>query len=80
MRKFLKGILTITFIFIMAIVLTGCGNNENGETNNGGNKSGENSKTFPTANFIPSYAKYDGNGNIVVATKNESSISKNVVI
>ncbi len=80
MKKYLKGILTITFIFVSAIALTGCGNNENGENNDGGNKSGGNSKTFPTANFIPNYAKYTGSGSIVIATKNESSTPKNAVI
>lgn len=79
MKKYFKGILTIAFVFIVAIALTGCGNNKDG--NNGGeNKSGGSSKSFPTANFIPSYAKYDGSGSIVIATKNESSTPKNAVI
>ena len=75
MKKYLKGILTIAFVFVIAIALTGCGNNENGGTG-GGNETGGNGKSFPTASFIPNYAKYSGKGTVIQALKNESSTPK----
>ena len=81
MKKYLKVVLAVTFVFLFAVTLTGCGNTENSKENSGGvTAGGGKEKSFPTANFIPSYAKYEGSGKIVVATKNESSTPKNAVI
>lgn len=71
MEKILKKLLTIVCVFVVVISLAGCGKNENG-----GTTGGDNTKSFPTASFIPSDMEYTGSGKIVHSTKNESSSPK----
>ena len=73
MKKYLNKILTIAFVFVIAVVLTGC---EKNEGNGDGNKTNGNDKSFPTASFIPSYSEYSGKGTIVQTLKNEKSTPK----
>ena len=67
MKKFLKGIVVVAFIFVMATALTGCGNN--------GNNGGTTGKKydFPTASFIPSGMEYTGSGIIMYSMSNENT-------
>lgn len=71
MKKFLKRFMTIAFVFVMAIALTGCGkeSNNGGETT-GGNNSEEAGKGWPTdVSYVPNI-KYDGKGTIVDTKEN----------
>ena len=65
MKKYLKGIVAVAFIFVMAIALTGCGDKQNG----GGSKT----YSFPTASFIPSGMEYTGSGTIMYSMSNEKT-------
>lgn len=69
MKNYFKGILTIAFIFIVTITLTGCGNN----STSGAHKK---NYSFPTADFIPNDIKYEGSGKIEWSSKNETSTPK----
>ena len=69
MKKYLKGITAIVFMFVMAIALTGCGDKENSGGGTGGNKS----YSFPTASFIPSGMEYKGSGTIMYSMSNEKT-------
>ncbi|MDO5569075.1 MAG: hypothetical protein Q4G04_03075 [bacterium] len=70
MKKYLKGILTVAFIFVIATILSGCSSKENG---------GENSNKkydFPSASFIPSGMEYTGSGTIMYSSTNEKITPK----
>lgn len=73
MKNYFKRMIGIAFVFIIAIVLTGCTNEKiDGDKVNGKNKI----YSFPVADFIPSGLEYNGSGKIEWSSKNEESIPK----
>ncbi|MDO5557945.1 MAG: hypothetical protein Q4G05_06930 [Clostridia bacterium] len=68
MKKYLKGIVAVAFIFVMAIALTGCGDKQSG----GGTTGGSKTYSFPTASFIPSGMEYTGSGKVMYSATKES--------
>lgn len=76
MKKYIKGILTIAFIFVMAITLTGCNDKENSGEKTIGEGKNNKTYTFPTASFIPSGVEYTGSGKIEYSSRNEEITPK----
>ncbi len=73
MKKNFKKLISLTFIFIIFLTLTGCGETENDRgTTGGGNKN----YAFPIADFIPSGMEYKGSGKIEWSSKKESATPK----